>query len=335
MLCRVWIALSCLVWMSYAHPAGAEVIPGLPYERMESTDSDGNPLVYYITHPDRPAPLAVIIQDGGCAKLFEKDEHGRYVGDIEVSLYQVAKNRLTLLIVEKPFAVPKKQINAGMVTDSIGCPKAFLERNTFDNRIMQIRSAIEEARKLPWVDSDTTMVAGIGEGAHLASIVANRISSITDVVLIPPMGFPNAWYALGLRIPNELKNLDAIEEKISSAETVFKDINQHPDSITKWWRDDPYKYWSSMFKYDSADEMIKSQARTYVLYSYGDGYERLINAEMMVSRLQSLGKDITVRRIMGISDDESVKGPQVLNEYTLMVDWFLTGHGMPPLAKDQ
>jgi len=332
---RTLIALSCFVLMSYANPAGAEIIPGLPYERMESTDSDGNPLVYYVTHPDQPAPLAVIIQNAGCAKLFEKDEQGRYVGDTEVSLYQAAKNRLVILVVEKPFAVPKEQITAGKVTDTIGCPQEFLERNTYDNRIVQIGSAIEEARKLPWVASGSSLLLGVVEGADIAPIVANRVSTITDIVLIPPMGFPNAWYALGLRIPNELKNHDAIEEKISSAETVFKDIHLHPDSTTKWWYKDPYRYWSSAFKYDSADEMTKSQARTYVLYNYDDGYERLINAEMMVSRLQSLGKDITVRRIMGISDDESVKGPQVLNEYTLMVDWFLTGHGLPPLTMDR
>ena len=332
---RTLIALSCLVWMSYAHPAGAEIIPGLPYERMESTDSDGNPLVYYVTHPDQPAPLAVIIQGAGCDKLFEKNDQGRYVGDVESALYHAAQNRLTLLIVEKPFTVPKAQLPADKAESSVGCPQSFLERNTIDNRITQIQSAIEQARKLPWVTAGVTLVVGSGEGSFIAPILANRDTSITDVALMTTFGFPNVWYALGLRIPNELKNLDAIEEKISNAETVIKDINLYPDSITKWRGDDPYRYWSSFIKYCPTEEMVKTQAKSYLFFTYGGGYERLVNAEMLAARLQALGRNITVRRILGFSNDATVKEQQVLNEYTLMVDWFLTGHGMPPLTMDR
>ena len=113
---RTLIALSSLVWMSYAHPAGAEVVPGLPYERMESTDSDGNPLVYYVTHPDQPAPLAVIIQDGGCAKLFEKDEQGRYVGNVESALYHAAANASANEIIVK-----FHQVDAGSRDTIVEC----------------------------------------------------------------------------------------------------------------------------------------------------------------------------------------------------------------------
>ena len=332
---RTLIALSSLVWMSYAHPAGAEVVPGLPYERMESTDSDGNPLVYYVTHPDQPAPLAVIIQGAGCDKLFEKNDQGRYVGNVESALYHAAQNRLTLLIVAKPFTVSKAQLPADKAETSVGCPQSFLERNTIDNRITQIRSAIEEARKLPWIAPGATLMIGGGEGAIIAPILANRDASITDVALMTAFGFPNAWYALKLNYMNPSSEIEMIEEKISNAEAIFKDINQHPDSTTKWWGDDPYKYWSSFMKYSPAEEMVNSQARMYQLYTYGDGFVRLINAEIMATRLQALGREVTFRRIRDFSDDGSVKGPQVLNEYTLMVDWFLTGHGMPPLTMDR
>ena len=177
-----------------AFGAAAEVIPGLPYERFETVDADGDPVTYYLTHPDKPAPLAIIVQASGCAPLFVKGADDRYEGSITKYLYKAAENRLALLAVEKNHTPPGSQRPSANDESTENCPRQFLEQDTLDKRLVQIHAAIKAVRGLPWIKPGPTLAIGEGEGSLLVPTLGREDASITDVAQMSAFGGPIGWY---------------------------------------------------------------------------------------------------------------------------------------------
>lgn len=161
----IWLGVF-VVTTAILHPLRAEIIPGLSYERMETSDANGEKVTFYITHPD---PLALVIQGSGCIPLFETGVDGERRTGIPDLMQRAAKGRLTLLAVEKPFSTPTGQRQHPKDKGQVGCSLQFLEQDTFDNRLQQLLAALNVAKDLPWIQAGPVLVVGWGEGADLAA----------------------------------------------------------------------------------------------------------------------------------------------------------------------
>ena len=302
----------------------AEIIPGLPYERMETTDANGEKVTFYITHPDQPAPLALAIQGPGCAPLFEKNERGKYEGRIGVSMKHAAQNRVTILAVEKPFTTPKAQLPPDKETTSAGCSPEFLETDTFENRLQQILAALNVAKDLPWVKAGPVLVIGETEGAIIAPLIARNYKGITNIALLGGVGTPGLWTDIAIDVLENAPDFHKTEDAVQKQEVLFKEIIKD-NSVNKWYYDRPYRYWSSFFRMNPMDDILNTNTNVYVFQIYQNGIVYMLSTEVLVSALQAKGRNVVVRR--ETSFDKVTY--DIDSEYTRIVDWFLTDNGLP------
>ena len=300
----------------------SEVIPNLPYERMEVVDSHGEKVVYYITHPDKPAPLALLIQRAGCTPLFEKNSDGAYVGEIGVAMKKAADNRLTLLAVEKNHTIPSSQIPKGKEDTSDGCPLEFIEQDTLDFRLDNLLTALHAAKSLPWVLPGPILTVGVGDGAILAAAVARFDGDITNVAQVTAAGAPGGWYFIDGIIMSRNINAYDKEKKISDEEDWYGKIINKKNSAEISESGYSYKYLYSYISHFPLDDMANNKAKIYMLNSYDDQVNSLSSMEMMFAYLVANGRDVTTRRVMGYDADRSKKITQIVSEYERIVDWF-------------
>ena len=88
----IWLGFF-VITSAIFHPLRAEISPDLSYERMETTDANGEKVTFYISHPDHPAPLALVIQASGCIPLFDLGINNEKWDEITVLMHRAAKER--------------------------------------------------------------------------------------------------------------------------------------------------------------------------------------------------------------------------------------------------
>ena len=324
----------CLVFLAWvllsSFPAKAEVILGLPYEKMRTTDAAGHDVVYYVTHPDHPAVLVIFIQDSGCVRLFEKTEDGHYAGEFGVMMKHAAQDRVTLVAVERPHTIPWANIPQDKEKTSVGCPIEYLEQDTLETRLQQIQAALQAAKTLPWVKSGPILVVGRQDGATLAGMLARNDASITDIALVGAEGAPEPWRLITKAI-RENNDAASTQTAIEQAEQLISKIKSNGDSINNWFGDYPYKYWASIFRAFPIDDLLHSTARVYVMQAFPTPYLHIISNELIITALQSQGHSVTVHRFDAKTSEPTEENIRyVTNEYARAIDWFLANNGLMP-----
>ena len=303
--------------------ARAEAPPAPPYERMETVNSRGETVVYYVSHPDKPAPLALVIQDSGCIPFFELAEDGKYYGEIAVAMKRASKGRLTLIAVEKPHTISRKKYFPRNDWTSEGCPIEFIENDTLDSRLDDLYTVLQTAKNLPWVLPGPILAIGIGDGSILAPALARKDPSITDVAQFDGSGAPSPWHVIESKILENFDNIKKNDRDISDLENTFISINKNSNSTSMWLYGYPYKYWSSYIKHIPLDDMLNNNSRIYINYTYSYGQVHLSSTEMLVSGLISHGRDVTICRNMPLDKDYETNYKQIVDQYNKIIDWFL------------
>ena len=325
------VCLGFLAWVLLSSfPVNAEVILGLPYEKMHTTDASGHDVTYYVTHPDHPALLVLFIQNQGCIPLFEQKADGHFTGELGVIMKKAAQDRVTLMAVERPYTVPRASIPADKDSTSVGCPFEYLEEDTLENRFQQIKAAIQAAKSLPWVKPGPVLVVGRMDGTILAGMLARSDTSITDLALANAEGAPAQWNFISqvVRDDHDAATTKAAIEHIDEA---IAKINADGDSVNKWFFDFPYKYWASKFRACPIDDLLQSSARIYVMEGFSSSFYYTLSSELLITALQSRGHDVTIRRIERETSEPTEENIRyVTNEYARAIDWFLTNNGLMP-----
>ena len=326
MICRRLCIFTLIAIIANACMAHAEVIPGLPYERMEVTDSHGEKVVIYVTHPNKPAPLALLIQRAGCTPLFEMHEDGKYSGEIGEYMSRAAEDRLTLLAVEKNYTIPRSQVPYGKENMSEGCPHEFIEQDTFDFRLDNLLTALNAAKSLPWVLPGPILAVGVGDGAVLATAIARKDQSITNVAQFTATGVPGGWYFIEQSLRNYSLNIHDKEILISTKENILRNIADDSNSIDKYEFGLSYRYLSSYLKHSPLEDALNSNAKIYLLYSYENSTYDLSSMEMMAALLIAKERAVTTRRVAGYGTDPNERREHITEEYKRIVDWFVSSN---------
>lgn len=293
-------------------------LPGLPIERHVVTDALGRQVTYYVNRPSRPAPLLLMIQGSGCDPVIVTHESGGYSRLFQFLPY-AAEGRFTVLAVEKPFA---GQTGDGPGGTAFGCSARFNEDFTAETWLAALRASLADARRLSWVAPGRTLLFGMSEGAVMAALLAAEDPQVTDIVSIGGSGSTQLYDFFA----NAYSRCFDRSACIAEVERQARAIAATPDSSTEFAWGHPHKRWSSFFRIDPGDALVRSRARVYLAFGTADSNVPPLSQELTVARLLSAGRDVTVRRVADAGHSLAPPGAQnfddVAREYRRALDWF-------------
>jgi len=157
---------------------------GVPFDRYTTQDSLGRMVTFYLSVPpaeERPAPrpVVVFIPGSGCQSVFQKRGE-RVSGGYHTVLFQEAKGRARILVVEKPGV---KYLDAPPPAAPLEktASDEFLKEHTLPRWAEANAAALRAAWAFPGVDAARTLVVGHSEGSLVAAHVAAGLPRVTHV----------------------------------------------------------------------------------------------------------------------------------------------------------
>jgi pimeloyl-ACP methyl ester carboxylesterase len=293
-------------------------IPRTALERHQIRDRLGREVTYYVSHPATPAPLMLMIQGSGCEPVMHIADTGSYSTLYNLIPY-AAQGRFTVLAVEKPFSGAARDQRPG---GAQGCTADFNADFTAESWLVALQASLADARRLSWVDRRRTLVFGTSEGAVMASLLAGSDDRVTDAIVIGGSGTTQLFDFLVFSYQRCFDRSRCIAE----VERQARAIAAAPQSSTEFAWGHPYKRWTSFFGVDPGAALLRSRARVYVAFGTADASVPPISQELIVARLMSAGRDVTVRRVPdaghGLTSAGAEDWSEVDRELGLALDWF-------------
>jgi pimeloyl-ACP methyl ester carboxylesterase len=269
--------------------AGSSAVVGTPFERHEIKDSFGRQITYYSSHPKKPAPLLIMIQGSGCVPLMNTKGKSTYSTLFDL-LPLGAEENFTVIAVEKPFSADASQENTGKAES---CSSEFNADFTAERWLAALQASIRDALLLSWVRHDRILILGQSEGAVMAALLAGNDPSITDVISIGGSGTTQLFDF----VAGAYRRCFNVSPCLAEIDQQVRNIAADPTSSTRFAWGHPYKRWSSFFRVDPSDELLKSKARVYIAFGTDDRATPPLSQEIAVAKLTSAGRDVTVRRV--------------------------------------
>lgn len=325
----LWLAASVVSALLWGQPASSQepdtdALAATPFEKHEVTDSLGRQVEYYLSRPDSPAPLMLMIQGSGCERVMNT-RSGRAYSTLFNLLPFASEGRFTVMAVEKPFSGVESGSSNQSDTSGGSCSPEFHEDFTAESWLEALQASMQDVRQLSWMETDRTLLFGFSEGAVMAAMLAADDDSITDVISIGGSGTTQLFDFLALaykRCPDVTPCLEAVEEQ-------YREIRNDPLSSTKFAWGHPYKRWTSFFDVEPSGLLMQSNARIYMAFGTADDSVPALSQELSVARLLEAGKDLTVRRVPNANHSlMSVNAPSFRDmdrEYRAALQWFWEG----------
>lgn len=156
----------------------------------------------------------------------------------------------------------------------------------------------------------------------MAGMLAGRDDSITDVISIGGSGTTQLFDFVALAY----KRCFDASACIADIDRNVQAIQQTPNSSTDFAWGHPHKRWTSFFRIDPGEELVRSKARVYLAFGTADDNVPALSAELAVARLRLAGRNVTVRRVpnAGHMLSDSVQGNlrDTDREFRAALNWF-------------
>lgn len=292
-----------------------DAVAGAPFERHNIDDGAGRRISYYLSRPKASkAPLLLLIQGSGCLPVLE-ERQGATSSTVFNMIPFAQEGRFSVMVVEKPFASQRP-------AQGQPCSASFNNDFTADSWLHALQASLRDARKSSWVDPRRTLVFGHSEGAVLATMLAGRDGAITDVVAIGGSGTTQLYDF----IVHAYRTCFDAPACLQDVENKARAISRKPHSATDFAWGHPYKRWSSFFRIEPSEELLRSKARVYIAFGTADKAVPALSQEIMVAKLLAAGRDVTVRRVPDA--DHSLRLPEAMDvadmdrEYRAALTWF-------------
>ena len=298
----------------------AEKIEGTPFNKYTSDDNNQRSVTYYLSEAEENgAPLILMIQGSGCKRVISNKKD--IVSTSIYNLFNIANTgKFSVLAVEKPFSGQKQNAQGNSVEHV--CSSQFHNDFTVESWVKALNVAIEGALTKLKKKPKQILVFGFSEGAGIASQLAMINSSVTHVISSGGSGVSQMYDFIASAYQNCFDRSECINQAYSILEKILKD----PNSSTKFAWGHPYKRWTSFFRLDPSENLLKSKAKVYLVFGTSDSATPALSQEIIAAKLKSSGRDITVRRISGANHNlQTFKRPELeeLNiEYNLAFKWF-------------
>lgn len=292
----------------------------LPITQYLLTLAHGPAIEYFLSKPDHRAPLVLYIQGSGCAPVFIGLGTAQRASTIFSYITTVQSGKYAVMVVNKPYAL-KKQPADGTAT---ACPAAFNEHFTLENWVRDVRLAVDQARRMPWVDARRMLVIGVSEGATVAAALAAQDAGLSHVALLGGSG-STQLYDFIVAAYKSSNNDDEVKRQLDELEATRERIAAAPDSATEFAWGHPYKRWTSFFKASSTANLMQSRAKVYLASGMQDASVPILSTESMYSELLTAGRDVTMRRLPHAEHQllpPDTSYDQLQPEYQRVLDWF-------------
>ncbi len=283
--------------------------------------ANGPAVEYYISKPRQAGPLILMIQGSGCSPVFSGLGTPARMSHVYSYIDWARMEKYAVMVVNKAFVPKTPPAGQGTAT---ACPDQFNAYFTLENWVRDLRRAFDHAQQLPWVKPGPVLVLGISEGATVAAALAAADGRASDIALIGASG-PTQLYDFVLNAYSNSSSDEETSRKLDELEAQRKRIMAAPDSAKDFAWGHPYKRWSSFFRASSTSNLLKSQARIYIVSGMRDVNVPILSTESMASELIAAGRDVTLRRVPYAGHDLMPPGAQVSAphaEYTRILAWF-------------
>ena len=155
----------------------------------------------------------------------------------------------------------------------------------------------------------------------MADLLAGHDESITDVIAIGGSGTTQLFDFVALCY----RAFDA-SECLADVDRNVQAIQADPGSSTRFAWGHPYKRWSSFFRVDPGDELLRSKARIYIAFGTADESVPALSEEIAIAKLRLAGRDLTVRRVANaghsLSEGARVNLHDMDREFRAALRWF-------------
>lgn len=302
------LLLACSLSLSGALAlAQSGPVEGTSFESRLIEDAGGRAITYHISRAKAAsAPLMLMIQGSGCARVFSKQAGGASSSSIFNLVQFGAEGRFTVIAVEKPFSDI-----APAPGSTEPCSAAFHADFTADSWARALQAAMLDARKISGVKFTRTLVLGGSEGAVMASMLAAREPAITDVVFISGSGTTQLFDF----IAQAYRSCFDVAQCLKNIETTVAAIGKKPHSSLDFAWGHSFQRWTSFFALDPGELLLKSRARVYIALGTADSSVPAVAQEVAVAKLLVAGRDVTVRRVA--DGDHGLRPAGVLHMHDL------------------
>jgi pimeloyl-ACP methyl ester carboxylesterase len=307
-------------------PTGAKDAPELriPFEQFTVKDALGRTITAYLSRPpkggsDKPLPVILFVSGSGCQSIWTRHEDKVNSG-LQGLLYQLAKGRARILVVEKPGVKPLDTPKGfGAARDG---SREFLEEHTLPRWATANAAALRAALARPDIDPKRVLVVGHSEGGIVAARVAAEAPAVTHVAPLSCSGV-SQLFSLA-----ELARRQAPEgQGDAAAQAVYDEwakILAKPDSIDDFWMGHPYRRWSTFLKSSVIGELDRSKSKVYIAHGTADEADSIIGFDVMRAELLAAGRDVTAERVEGGDHGYGVKGQSGTQKvFGNVLEWFL------------
>lgn len=296
----------------------------IPFEQFTVKDTLGRTITAYLSRPPSggpsgPLPVVLFVTGSGCQSAWTRHENKLNSG-LQGLLYQLAKDRARVLVVEKPgvklLDTPKRP---GSATEG---SREFLEQHTLPRWATANAAALQAVLARPDIDSKRVLVVGHSEGGLVAARVAADVPAVTHVA---PLGCGGVTQLFSLA---ELARRRAPAGRGDAAVKAVYDewarILAKPDSVDDFWMGHPYRRWSSFLKTSVIDELKRSKAKVYLAHGTADEADSVIGFDVMRAELLAGGRDVTAERVEGGDHGFGVNGQSgIASVLGNVLEWFL------------
>lgn len=298
---------------------------GIPFNRFTTKDKYDRTITAYLSKPPKDAgekklPLILFVSGSGCQSVFTPMD-GKINSGIQGLLYQLARGRARILVVEKVgvnyLDAPKRFGSAEEGS------KTFLEEHTLPRWAEANAAALKAALAQPAIDATRVLVVGHSEGGIVAARVAAEVPSVTHVA---PLGCSGVTQLYSLA---ELFRRRAPEGQgpaaMQQAWEQWKKMQAKPDSIEDFWLGHPHRRWTSFMKHSVLEELKRTRAQIYIAHGTRDDADAVQGFDVMHAELLVAGKDVTAERVEGgdhgffIKDQKGTGIQRVMGN---VLEWF-------------
>ncbi|MCB9850355.1 MAG: alpha/beta fold hydrolase [Phycisphaerales bacterium] len=302
LLCRGSIVtLVTLAAVSVGMAAEGIHVPGQPFSGYTTTDRLGRSITYYLSEAPAdapPKPLIVYVQGSGAGSLFQRYGDRVVPALGEGSVVDVAGDRARVLVVEKPGVALYGEMPHGDPGPELA---EFCKEHTLDRWAAAIAAALDTVRKLPGIDGNRILVMGHSEGGLVACRVAADNPCVTHVATLAGGGATQLVDLIELVRRGDFgKGLgDDPDERVRQFIEMWREVLADPDSAEKMFMGHPHRRWSTFLATSPMEELVKTNARTFVGQGQNDQAVWPASADVLYGQLLSRGKDVTLRRVAG------------------------------------
>lgn len=287
MILQVFSAEICFAEGQGNKSNAGKPVPGSSFTAYEVSLPGGRSTTYYLSRAkDVDAPLLVMIQGSGCDAVINVQGDSSYSTIFNLFIY-AQEQQFSVMAVEKPYA--------GVVQNEgqRGCSSKFYDDFSAESWLSALSGGIEDARKKLGGKAKRTLVMGASEGATMAALLASHEEKISDVILIGASGTTQIFDF----IARDYDKCFDVSKCLGVLDDELSEIYLDPLSTNKFKWGHTHKRWSSFFKVDPSNELLKSDARLYLVFGTADDATPPISQEIIYAKMKAAGKDITVRRV--------------------------------------